>query len=115
MIRTTAFLIAAALVARSPDQRQALVDLAYMLGEAHALRQACRGLDDQTWRTRMSRMVAIEAPEDALKRRMVDSFNAGFMLRQAEHPVCGPDVTEAEREIAARGRVLALGLGGESP
>ncbi|HTK36186.1 MAG TPA: TIGR02301 family protein [Caulobacteraceae bacterium] len=113
MIRPAAFLIAAALAARSPDQRQALVDLAYVLGEAHALRQACHG--DQTWRMQMSRMVAIEAPEDALKRRMVDSFNAGFMLRQAEYPACGPKVTEAERETAARGRVLALGLGGESP
>jgi uncharacterized protein (TIGR02301 family) len=110
-----AFLLTVALAARTPDQRQALVDLAYVLGEAHALRQACEGTNDQTWRVRMSRMVEVEAPEEALRRRMVESFNAGFMTRQAEHPTCGPQIPEAERATAERGRALARRLGGESP
>jgi uncharacterized protein (TIGR02301 family) len=108
-------LIAAALSVRSPEQRQTLVDLAYVLGEAHALRQACKGPDDQTWRTTMSRMVQVEAPDTPLKRRMVDSFNAGFMTRQAEHAACGPETTEAERATAERGRALAGRLAGEPP
>jgi uncharacterized protein (TIGR02301 family) len=115
MIGSAAFLITVALAARTPDQRQAMVDLAYVLGEAHALRQACEGINDQTWRARMSRMVEVEKPEEALQRRMVDNFNAGFASRQAEHPICGPDIPEAERATAERGRVLAQRLGGESP
>ena len=115
MIWAAPLMVAAALAARSPDQRQAMVDLAYVLGEAHALRQACDGPNDQTWRARMSRMITVEAPDAALQRRMVDTFNAGFMARQAENPTCGPGVPEAERATAARGRALAQRLGGESP
>ena len=115
MIWAATLAVAVALAERTPDQRQALVDLAYVLGEAHALRQACEGPTDQTWRTRMSKMIAVEAPDAALNRRMVDSFNAGFMTRQAENPTCGPEAAEAERATAERGRGLAQRLGGESP
>jgi uncharacterized protein (TIGR02301 family) len=110
-----ALVMAAALAARSPEQIQALVDLAYVLGESHALRQACAGLGDQTWRDRMNRMMTVEAPPEDLKRRLADSFNAGFMTGQAENPSCGPETTEAERSAAARGRALALRLTGETP
>ena len=115
MIWAVPLVLAAALAERSPDQRQAMVDLAYVLGEAHALRQACDGRDDQTWRTRMSGMMALEAPDPDLKRRMIDSFNTGFMTRQAETPTCGPETASAERSIAERGRTLAQRLGGEPP
>ena len=80
-----ALLLAAALAAgpagpeRAPVERQALVDLAYVLGEAHALRQACSGTTDQTWRARMNRLIELEKPEEGLQRRLVDAFNAGFL------------------------------------
>jgi len=115
MIWAAPLMFAAALAARSPDQRQAMVDLAYVLGEAHALRQACHGPKDQTWRSRMSRMVEIEAPDPELKRRLVDNFNAGFMSLQAEHSGCNPQAAEAESETAARGRLLAQRLAGDTP
>jgi uncharacterized protein (TIGR02301 family) len=107
--------LAAALAARTPDERQAMVDLAYVLGEAHALRQACQGSDDQSWRDRMSAMMSVEAPDPELKRRMVEAFNSGFAARRAGAPDCGPEVAEAERATAERGRALARRLGGGQP
>jgi uncharacterized protein (TIGR02301 family) len=108
-------LMALALAPRSPDQRQAVVDLAYVLGEAHALRLVCVGPDAQTWRTRMSRLLDLEAGDEATRRRLVDRFNAGFMSRQAEHPACTPATAAAERATAARGRALAQRLAGPAP
>ncbi|HTI66987.1 MAG TPA: TIGR02301 family protein [Caulobacteraceae bacterium] len=102
-----ALMAAAAVFTRGPAERQALVDLAYVLGEAHALRQVCSGLDDQAWRERMNRMMELEKPDDGLSRRLVDAFNAGFMTRHAEHPACDPGVAEAERATAQRGQALA--------
>jgi uncharacterized protein (TIGR02301 family) len=108
-------LIAVALVARTPDQRQALVDLAYVLGEAHALRQACAGIKDQTFRLKMNRMIEVEQPEEIERRRLVERFNAGFMTRQAEYPACGPAVENARRATAERGERLARRLAGDEP
>jgi uncharacterized protein (TIGR02301 family) len=103
-------MLAAALAARTPDQRQAVVDLAYVLGQAHALRTACAGAADQTWRTRMTRMVEAEGPDGALRRRLIESFNAGFLTEKAEHPACDEAAAAAERAVADRGRRLAEGL-----
>jgi uncharacterized protein (TIGR02301 family) len=108
-------MFAAALAARAPEQRQTLVDLAYVLGEAHALRQVCWGVADQAWRERMNRMMAVEHPDDALKRRLVDAFNAGFATRQAEHPACDAASDEAERATARRGQALAASLARSPP
>lgn len=110
-----AMMLAAGVAARAPADRQTLVDLAYVLGEAHALRQVCVGQADQTWRVQMNRMVALEKPEDALRRRLVDAFNAGFVTRQAEHPACAPGAVDAERETAQRGQALAERLADAVP
>jgi uncharacterized protein (TIGR02301 family) len=95
---------------RTPAVRQSLVDLAYVLGEAHALRQACLGEDDQYWRTRMIRMVDTEQPDAALDRRLKESFNTGFASRQGEFPTCTGATHRAEIATAARGQSLATQL-----
>lgn len=95
---------------RSPDQRQTLLDLAYVLGEVHALRAVCQGPEDQAWRSRMSRMMEVEQPDAAFRRRPIDNFNTGFATRQAETPVCRPDTPGQERAAAVRGRALAQRL-----
>jgi len=95
---------------RTPAVRQSLVDLAYVLGEAHALRQACQGADDQYWRTRMIRMVDTEQPDAALDRRLKESFNTGFASRQGEFPTCTGATRRAEIATTARGQVLAAQL-----
>jgi uncharacterized protein (TIGR02301 family) len=105
--------VAAALAAtspqtpRSPEQRQVLLDLAFVLGEAHALRAACRGDEDQTWRTRMSALIEVERAEEAFRRLLVDRFNAGFAGRRTATPTCAPDTPAEERAVAARGQALA--------
>lgn len=95
---------------RTPAVRQSLVDLAYVLGEAHALRQACQGEDDQFWRTRMIRLVDTEQPDAALDRRLKESFNTGFASRQGEFPTCTGATRRAEIATAARGQSLAAQL-----
>ncbi len=108
-------MFAAALAARAPEERQALIDLAYVLGEAHALRQVCSGTGDQTWRVRMNRMMELEQPDTGLERRLVDAFNAGFMTRQAERPACDAGALAAERATAVRGRALSEKLARSGP
>jgi uncharacterized protein (TIGR02301 family) len=105
----------AAAPVRPPDQRQTLVALAYVLGEAHALRTACRGAEDQVWRGRMSRMILVEQPDEGFRRRLVESFNNGFAGRQAQFPTCRPGAAGEERATAARGRELAQRLAAGGP
>jgi len=95
---------------RPPAQRQALTDLAYVLGESHALRQACMGPTDQFWRGRMLKMVDAEAPDPAFNTRLNNAFNSGFSSAQAQYPICGPDSRKAEAAAAARGQALAASL-----
>lgn len=121
--RTVRGLVAAAIVglalpvqaqaqaARTPDQRQTLLDLAFVLGEAHALRTVCRGPEDQAWRARMTGMIEVEQPNEAFRRLLVERFNAGFSARRAETLDCLPDAPTGEREAAARGEALARKLG----
>ncbi len=98
---------AAAAQERSPAQRQVLSDLAYVLGESHALRQACEGASDQYWRDRMSQMLQIETVDEAFDRTLRETFNTGFSAAQAEFPTCD-DRTRAEAAaIARRGAALA--------
>lgn len=91
---------------RTPDQKKALLDLARVLGEAHALRQACDA-EDQTWRSRMQRLIEVEAPDEGFEGQLAASFNAGFGEARAAHPKCDP---AAEAKAAGRGRRLAEAL-----
>ncbi len=92
---------------RTPAQRQALSDLAYVLGESHALRQLCAGADDQFWRDRMQRLLSQEAPDPAFDRQLKDAFNTGFATAQAAFPTCGAESRREAERVAAHGRALA--------
>ena len=95
---------------RTPAERQTLIDLSYILGESHALRQACAGAEDQFWRTRMQRLVQAEQPDAAFDRRLKEAFNTGFVAGQTGFPSCTPQSRQAEAKAAARGRALAATL-----
>ena len=100
----------------SPPQRRMVVDLAYVLGEAHALHRLCAGVQDNTWRGRMSRLLKAEAPDAAYRQQLMDSFNAGFVSQKAEFPTCTLKSADAEKLVAARGRDLSRRLAaGVSP
>lgn len=96
--------------ARSPAERQTLTDLAYVLGESHALRQACAGPTDQYWRSRMTALLKTEAPDPALDRQLKVAFNTGFAAAQAAYPRCTRAVARQEAAAAARGSDLATSL-----
>lgn len=92
---------------RGADLHQTLIELSFVLGESHALRQTCSGANDQFWRGRMIRMVEAERPEPDLDRAIKEAFNAGFTARRAEFQRCGAGVTRAQAATATRGRALS--------
>ena len=86
-----------------------MLDLSYVLGEAHALKQACAP-NDQTWRAQMQRMLEVEAPSAALEAEMATRFNQGFADARRRFPKCAPGAAKAEAAAAAEGKMLAQAL-----
>lgn len=95
---------------RSPVERQKLLDLAFALGESHALRQLCEGSDDQYWRSRMVRMTDVEKADQAFDAQLRDRFNTGFAARQGQFPQCDDASRQAEQQVARKGQALAAKL-----
>jgi uncharacterized protein (TIGR02301 family) len=104
----------AAPAVRTGEQRQALLDLAYVLGQAHALHRVCAGPADDTWRGRMERLLETEAPPEALKASLTESFNAGYSAEDGRARDCKA-AAGLEAEVARRGRELARRLSGAAP
>ncbi len=104
----------AAQAVRGPEQRQALIDLAFVLGEAHALHRTCAGPTDDTWRGRMRTLLQVEAPPESLKTKLTESFNAGFSAKDAQAKDCKA-ASELEAKLARRGAELARRLSANSP
>lgn len=108
--------VAAALIAapsaaqdRDPAGRQKLLDLAYTLGEAHALKRACDP-ESQYWRARMQRLIDLEKPDLAFETRLANRFNTGFSVREAQFPECNAAAKAEAAAAARRGRALAQDL-----
>ena len=97
---------------RSGEDRQVVVQLAYALGEAHALHRLCAGPSDATWYGRMQRLENEEAADEASRRQLVEAFNAGFAARQGQFAACGRRSRSAESAVGARGAALARRLAG---
>ncbi len=92
---------------RAPAARQSLVELAYVLGQSHALRQRCEGPNDQYWRNRMTQLLDVEASDQALQARLANSFNTGYAAAQARFPKCGKDLKAEASQLALHGQALA--------
>lgn len=97
---------------RNPAERQVMVDLAYVLGESHALRQTCEGTGDMFWRSRMEEMLRVEAADQGFATRLTLSFNSGFAAGQAGFPACDVGLKAEAKRIATRGRQLSAKLSG---
>lgn len=95
---------------REPEERQRLLDLAYTLGESHALRQTCEGVNDQFWRSRMVRLTEVEQADQGFDAQLRERFNTGFAARQGEFPLCDTASRKAEQQSARKGQALALKL-----
>jgi uncharacterized protein (TIGR02301 family) len=114
-------LAAAPAAAQATARGDTLVALAEVLGQSHALRQACAGPTDQYWRARMMRLMDVERPNGTLEGRLTEAFNDGYASRRALFKACSPQAKRAEAAAAARGRAIAAQLsrsyqspGGES-
>lgn len=82
------------------------------LGQIHYLRTLCFGNKDQKWRDYATRMVTLEAPENAERRReIIRAFNAGYYQEQKRHQRCSKDVSIDVAALAENGRHLANMLG----
>ncbi|KRA61606.1 hypothetical protein ASD79_05685 [Caulobacter sp. Root655] len=95
---------------RGPVERQKLLDLAFTIGESHALRQVCQGAGDQYWRSRMVRLTDVEKADQAFDAQLRDKFNTGFAARQGEFPQCDDDSRRAEQAAARHGQAIAAKL-----
>jgi len=92
----------------NPAKRADLTRLARVLGSLHALRVSCSGRQDQTYRSRMSTLLDLEAPdESALRDPLVDSFNAGFQAFGQGAATCPTDRSAQEAKLAKDGFRLA--------
>jgi uncharacterized protein (TIGR02301 family) len=95
---------------RAPAQRQSLLDLAFVLGESHALRQVCEGTDDQYWRSRMVRLTEVEKADQAFDAQLRERFNTGFAARQGQFTQCDDASRLAEQQTAHKGQALSAKL-----
>ena len=92
----------------NPTKRADLARLARVLGSLHALRVSCSGRQDQTYRSRMSTLLDLEAPDaSALRDPLVDSFNAGFQAYGQGAATCPTDRSAQEAKLAKDGFRLA--------
>jgi uncharacterized protein (TIGR02301 family) len=103
-------LVLAAAPAAAQPRGDILTDLAEVLGQSHALRQACAGPTDQYWRARMMRLMEVEQPAEALEVRLTEAFNDGYARSRALFRACSPQARRAEAAAAARGRSIAAQL-----
>ncbi len=94
---------------RDPTVRQKLLELAYALGESHALRLVCEP-EDQYWRARMRRLIELERPDQAFADVLAKRFNAGFQVRESQFPACDARVGAEAAAAARRGQALADAL-----
>lgn len=92
----------------NPTKRADLARLSRVLGSLHALRVSCSGRQDQTYRSRMSTLLDLEAPDaSALRDPLVDSFNAGFQAYGLGASACPTDRSAQEAKLAKDGLRLA--------
>ncbi len=84
-----------------------LTELAAILGEAHAVRAACNGEGDQTWRNYMLDLIEFEAPGGARRSSLTSAFNRGYRAQRGRMDGCAANSSEVEAAIAARGRQLS--------
>ncbi len=97
---------------RNPAERQKLVDLARILGESHWIRRVCTGGQDQSWYGRMEQLLAVEAADQGLKRRLSLSFNDGYHAAEALYPQCVEAARTEARRIAKTAQGLSETLAG---
>lgn len=93
-----------------PAKQAELTELSRILGGLHALRSACNGPADQTYRSKMTSMLDLEAPDSSQFREpLIVAFNFGFRENGGADGQCAEDKNAAkEAALAKIGRKFAL-------
>ena len=91
----------------TPPPVEFLIELADILGQAHAIRTVCNGEGDQTWRAYMMEMMSIEAPGGRRRSELTRAFNQGYRTQSRRTRSCTSDLAQIEAQLAARGRMLS--------
>lgn len=110
MLALIVVLAASSPAVRNAAERHTLIELAHVLGEAHALHRVCAGPTDDLWRGRMQRLIEVEAPSESLKTELTSSFNAGFTAPETQAKDCAA-AAATERTVSRKGAMLASKLG----
>ncbi|MCB1475908.1 MAG: TIGR02301 family protein [Rhodobiaceae bacterium] len=61
-----------------PPYEADIVRLSEILGALHYLRDLCGADEGQLWREKMADLLTAEAPGDARRAKLIDSFNRGY-------------------------------------
>lgn len=114
-LATILSLAAAPAFAQDPEQEEPVVqreapiglvvELAEVLGRAHAVRTVCNGDQDSTWRNYMLNLMTYEG--GGRRAHLTDAFNRGYRGQSRESSTCTAGMTAIEAGIARRGRELS--------
>lgn len=61
-----------------PPYEADIVRLSEILGALHYLRDLCGADEGQLWREKMADLLTAEAPAEARRAKLIDSFNRGY-------------------------------------
>lgn len=107
-------LVAAPLAAQTIDYAERARDLEALsgiFGELHHIRRLCEPQREaEIWRDRMRKLVELEAPQPALRERMVAAFNTGFYDAEAKFPYCDREARDYAAARASEGDAVAARL-----
>jgi uncharacterized protein (TIGR02301 family) len=81
--------------------------LAEILGALHYLRSVCGSHEGQKWRDQMQALLDSEAPTGERKRRIVASFNRGYLGFQQTYRTCTASADLAIRRYLEEGAKIA--------
>ncbi len=81
--------------------------LAEILGALHYLRSVCGSKEGQKWRDQMQALIDSEAPSGERRRKIVASFNRGYLGFQQTYRTCTPAADLAIRRYFEEGAKIA--------
>lgn len=81
--------------------------LAEILGSLQYLRGVCGANEGQKWRDQMQALINAEAPDGERRRKIVASFNRGFLGFQQTYRTCTPAADLAIRRYLAEGAKIS--------
>ncbi|SON54729.1 hypothetical protein HDIA_1188 [Hartmannibacter diazotrophicus] len=98
-------------LAPSSSKVQALTRLSAILGSLSHLDAICHGRDGTIWRTKMTNLLAVEAPEDKTRKAYVAAYNTANLEAALIFRSCTPNAEALVNDYLAEGSSIAQGLG----